>query len=971
MKWAGALLLALFLYESAFALDPAKAVTQYGHDLWQVEEGLPNSAVYAIAQSSNGYLWAGTQGGLARFDGVRFSVFDKGNTPAITDWIWSIKPDRDGSLWVGTFGGLVHVRDQKFTLYTTADGLVDNHILALCVDHQGSVWIGTARGVSRFQNGRFENYVAADGLSNNAIVAIAEDRNNRLWIGASNGLNLFQDGKFINYGTRDWLADNTIIALLAGRDGALWIGTNGGLSRLRDGVFSSFTTKDGLANNVVDCLLEDKDGNLWVGTYGGGVSRLNTRGFATYTVKDGLSAKIVRSFYEDREGNLWIGTDAGLERMKDTKLTTFSSQEGLPDDVVHCVMEDRQGALWVGTENGLCRIDQGKVTAFDALSGYSVYSLALAGQNQFWIGMQEGGAALLEGEQLTKFSMKDGLMSESIMSVFEDDLGNVLLGPYRGGLNLYRAGKFSVFKSIVEIPKTANSLLQDHAGTLWVGTNSGGLIGVGNDRARRIYTSRDGLASDTIYVLRESPPGCLWIGSAGGLTLLRNKRFVNFGQREGLPDSVIYSILEDDRQNFWMGCNKGIFRVSRKQFLDFADGKSRSLDVALFGKDDGMKTRECAGGAQPAAWRARDGRLWFSTTKGVVQIDPERLLANRIVPPVVLEDVLYDDQPANRLEDRLILPPGKGNLEFHYTALSLTDPKKVRFKYRLEGFDGDWVDAGARRTAYYTRIPPGKYFFQVIAANNDGVWNTVGDRIAIDLRPHFYQTRFFYGLCAMALVLLGWALYRYRVMQLRARFHAVLEERTRISRELHDSVNQGLTGVSVQLEAILQSPQSSSISKHLQNAAHMVRATLAESRRLIQDLRPAALAHSDLDRALSEMAHQLAGAAGIQASVTIEGQARTLPEPVANHLFRIAQEAVSNAVKHSGAKTLSLKLIYESDQVCMIVRDDGAGFDPEKQPPTGHFGLIGMRERIEALGGSLEIQSKPGEGTQIEVSLRY
>lgn len=969
MKWVGALLLLILFHGAASALDPTKAVTQYGHDLWQVEEGLPNSAVYAIAQSTSGYLWAGTQGGLARFDGARFTIFDKGNTPAITDFIWSIKPDRDGSLWVGTFGGLVHVRDRKFTLYTTADGLVHNHILALCVDHQGSVWIGTAQGLSRFRGGSFKNYTTTDGLSSNAVVALAEDSKNQLWIGTSNGLNLFQNGKFTAYGTRDGLVDNTIISLFASRDGTLWIGTSGGLSRWRDGAFASFTTKDGLANNVVDCLLEDKDGNLWIGTFGGGVSRLNASGFTTYTVKDGLSAKIVRSFFEDREGNLWAGTDAGLERFKDTKFTTISSQEGLPDDVVHCVIEDRKGTVWVGTENGLCRIDHGKVTPFTSLQGYPVYSLALAGQDELWIGMQDGGAGLLKGGKLTKFSVKDGLLSESIFSIFEDRRGNVFLGPFRGGLNLYDSGKFRTLKSTADVPKSANSLFEDHAGTLWVGTNSGGLVAFDAGGARRVYTMKDGLSSDTIYALHEAPEGSLWIGTAGGLTLLRNKRFVNFGQREGLPDSVIYTLLEDDHQNFWMGCNKGVFRVSRTQLLAYADGQARSFDIALFGKEDGMKTRECAGGTQSAAWKARDGKLWFSTTKGVVQIDPEHLLTNRMIPPVVLEDVLSDDQLANRLHDNLILPPGKGNLEFHYTALCLTDAKKVRFKYRLDGFDGDWVDAGGRRTAFYTKIPPGKYRFRVIAANNDGIWNTSGDGIAIDLRPHFYQTLFFYGLCGLALGLIGWSLYRYRVMQLRARFQAVLEERMRISRELHDSVNQGLTGVSVQLEAILQSPQSSSISKHLQNAAHMVRATLAESRRLIQDLRPAALAHSGLDRALTEMIHQLSGTTSIQTSVSVQGTARPLPEPVANHLFRIAQEATSNAMKHSGAKTLSLELIYEAEQIRMIVRDDGKGFDPERQPPTGHFGLIGMRERIESLGGSLQIGSKPDEGTRIEVSL--
>jgi ligand-binding sensor domain-containing protein/signal transduction histidine kinase len=771
--------------QQADGLDPRKAMTQYVHDVWQTENGLPQNSVLDVLQTRDGYLWLGTRGGLVRFDGVRFTAFDKENTPALGDNdIRALLEDREGSLWIGTYsGGLSRLKDGKFTTYTTEHGLAHDQVRALYEDREGSLWIGTyGGGLSRLKDGKFTTYTTKDGLADDKVRPILQDREGSLWIGTyGGGLSRLKDGKFTTYTTRDGLPSNIVFALLEDHDGGLWIGTyGGGLSWLKDGKFTTYTTRDGLADDRINSLYQDRLGTLWIGTYGGGLSRLTGEGFSTFSTRNGLSDDMVFPIYRDVEGSLWIGTyGGGLNRLKDGTFTTYGTKEGLSSSIVYSIYEDADGPIWLGTEGGgLNRLKDGKVTAYttrDGLSSDNVVSVYRDREGSLWAGTFGGGLNRLQGGRFTAFHMNDGLASEQVFALYGDREGNLWIGT-SDVLNRYRDGKFTTYGSGEGLVGTGvRAIHQDRTGALWVGT------GEGLHRLENGRFTRKGLEGKMVLAIHEDRDGTLWIATrANGLARLRNGKLTTFSTKEGLPDDAIFSILEDHAGNLWMSSAKGIFRVSRHALNAVAEGRSRSLGAVLYGKGDGIRGSEGVGGSQPVAWKTRDGRLWFSSHKGASVVDPARLQRNERIPPVVLEQVVVNGRPVSGAGE-IALPAGSRNLEFHYTALSLLAPEKVRFRYRLEGFDDGWVDAGTRRAAYYTNLPPGRYRFRVIASNNDGVWNRAGAAFAFRLQPHFYQTYWFYGLLGLAAVLLAVALFRLKTRHLEARqseLARLVEERT-------------------------------------------------------------------------------------------------------------------------------------------------------------------------------------------------
>jgi signal transduction histidine kinase len=481
------------------------------------------------------------------------------------------------------------------------------------------------------------------------------------------------------------------------------------------------------------------------------------------------------------------------------------------------------------------------------------------------------------------------------------------------------------------------------------------------------FTTKDGLSNDAVISLYEDSDGTLWIGTnGGGLNRMKDGKLTSYTTSNGLLDDVVYRILDDGRNNLWLSCRKGIFHLGKKDLDDFANGRIASIAPVAYGTADGMMTRECSGGGDPAGWKARDGKLWFPTIKGVAMIDPGRIKINSQPPPVVIEQIRIDDQsiaPSDRLE----LPPGTTRFDFYYTAPSFVAPEKVRFKYKLEGFDKDWIDSGTRRIAYYTNLRPGAYTFRVIASNNDGIWNQTGATFGLYLKPYFYQTYWFYAACLLGLALLAWLLYHQRVRGMRAQFGAVLAERTRIAREIHDNLAQEMSGISVQLEVVARTMPPGTATTHLDRARQQVRHGIAEARRYVWDLRSPALENHDLPTALSETARRLTNETAIQAQVEVNGAFRPLPRLVEDNLLRIGQEAVNNAVKHAEAQRIFINLVFDARRVQLSVRDDGRGFDHQlsENGRHGHFGLIGMRERAAQIGGTLSIHSIEGSGTEV------
>jgi signal transduction histidine kinase len=540
------------------------------------------------------------------------------------------------------------------------------------------------------------------------------------------------------------------------------------------------------------------------------------------------------------------------------------------------------------------------------------------------------------------------------------------------GLNLFDGKNFTVFTTRDGLSNDSVwALLEDRAGDLWIGTDGGGLNRF-RDGAFYAYKSGDGFSSDIVLSLYEDRAGDLWIGTSGGLSRYRNGQFTSYTTREGLFDDVIFQILEDDSDNLWMSCNKGVFRVSKSELNDFAEGKRKSITSVSYGTADGMSSRECNGGIQPAGWKSRDGRLWFPTIKGAVVIDPNKLRINEQPPPVTIEQVIVDGQATGPSAD-LRLEPGARRLEFHYAGLSFLSSEKVRFKHKLEGYDNEWIDAGTRREAIYNNLAPGSYVFRVVACNNDGVWNEAGASFGFYLKPRFYQTYWFYLACALAISLLVWALYRLRIRQIRARFLAVLAERNRIAREIHDTLAQGFVGIGLQLEAVkanLVDPTEAA-RQHLDLAGNLVAHSLEEAHRTVWNLRSQSLEDGPLSEALSTIMKQLTEGARIEARMKVSGAERRLPIRVETHLLRIGQEAIINAVKHARAQNIEVELRFDAESVTLRVRDDGRGFDVETAPSTneGHFGLTGMRERAKQIGGRLQINSTKGMGAEIALTV--
>lgn len=784
-----ALLFVLLLATPALALDPAKATPEYIHEVWQTDQGLPRIAVTAICQTRDGYLWLGTDDGLIRFDGVRFTPVVSRDAAALEHcFIQALYVDHEGNLWIGTEQkGLVRYRDGTFTTFTTKDGLANDTVTSIYEDREGSLWAGSDSGeggLSRLLGGNFTTfttkdglpqYMLTDGLQHNLINSIYEDRRGNLWVGSRGGLSRFDDGRFTTFTTKGWPSATTVSSIYEDRQGNLWIGEGRqGLARFSGGKLTTFTTKDGLASGGIRSICEDKDGNLWVGHWGGGLSRLKDRRVTSFTTKDGLSDDQVFSIYEDREGSLWVTTfGGGLNRFRDSRFTTFTTKEGLVNNGTFSVYEDREGRVWIGGYGGLNRYRNGAFTTFamkDGLAESTVLSIGEDREGSLWIGTILGVSRLKDG-RFTTFMVKDGLADNVVTAIHEDQQGNLWIGTFAGGLSRLRDGAFTTFTTKGGLaPGIVNSICEDRRGNLWIGTEGG--LSCFSDGGFTTFTTKDGLADNHVNWVHEDQDGSLWIATNGGLNRLMDGAFTTITTQDGLLDDSISWIDEDGRGNLWMAGSKGVSQARGSDLDAFAEGRLRSISSVVYDTADGMKSRECTGGV-----KARDGRLWITTTKGVAVIDPAHVQANTLPPPVVMEDVLVEgkllDRPA--AGPPLVLAAGTQRLELHYTATSLLVPKRVRFKVRLEGFDSDWVDAGTERTAHYTNLPPKRYTFRVIACNDDGVWNETGASFPFSVAPRFYQTWWWYLLCGLAVAGTGPAVYVVRVNRLKARERRLVE----------------------------------------------------------------------------------------------------------------------------------------------------------------------------------------------------
>jgi ligand-binding sensor domain-containing protein/signal transduction histidine kinase len=1002
----------LFIVATGFALDPHQGLRHYGYQSWQTDDGLPQNTVHAVLQTQDGFIWLATEAGLVRFDSVKFAVFTRKDTPQLgSDLIYTLMEDKSGGLWIGTSNGVTRYRDKSFQTFAISDELETGAVWSLHEDGSGTVWALTASGLARF-DGRSFRAVAGipplneasrmlDGAygdlwlatSNGlyhaewgdirrfkaagqaaAIQALALDKTGRVWAGMQNGLEVCAAEKCDAVTLpRTIPASRNVAALTVDAAGTIWIGTGAGLIRDDGTRMTAYSEQDGLPSGVVQLLFCDLEGSLWVGT-GAGIARISNGKIEAFTPKEGFSSNVVLSILEDREGNLWMGTESGgVDILRDRTFTTYTAQDGISDDHIRSVYQDRAGTVWLGTSGGgLDRKNKSGFTALTTAQGLSSnVVLAIAGDpsGDLWLGTPDG-LDRIHGGKVTVFTSADGLADDFVRSLYSDAQGSLWIGTRRG-LSQLKDGKFTTYSALDGLgSELVGSILQSRDGTLWIST-LGGLTHLDHGQFKN-YAEKNGLSNVTVTALHEDADGTLWIGTnGGGLNRWRQGIFKAIALKDAALPETIYSILEDSDGNLWMSSNQGIFRANRNDLNRFADSVASTVAVRAYGVADGMKVNEASSGGHPAAWRLADGELWFATLKGAATVDPAHLAMNHVPPLMSIEQVSVDDEP-EIVSGAVTIKPGGRRFAFEYAALSFAAPQKVRFKYRLEGFDHNWVDAGMLRTAYYTNLPPGRYTFQVMASNNDGVWSNAPASLAIRLEPYFYQTIWFYLLLVLSAALLWYGWYRWRVQQVESRFHAVLAERNRIAREIHDTLAQGLVAVSVQLQIVLRLLGSSTdaASQHLGQAQELVRSGLEDARKAIWDLRSQSADNRDLAAQLVKMADRVTTGTEIKTEVRVNGAYRALPERLEGELLRIAQEAVTNAVRHADPNRVEIQLRFAGKRMELIVEDNGRGFSGEiPSTQDGHFGLTGMKERAQQIGGSLTVSSKQGQGTRVCVEI--
>jgi ligand-binding sensor domain-containing protein/signal transduction histidine kinase len=978
-------------------LSPRKVLGRYQQQVWQDQHGLPQNGVHAITRTRDGYLWLGTVEGAARFDGVRFTVFDSNNTPEFrSNQIVAFLEDRVGDLWLGTNGGgLVRRTKDGFRLYTTQDGLADNFVSSLAEDDEGNVWIGTGAGLNRFRAGQFDVFSTREGLPSDGVQALATDGRGGLWIGTNRGVVFFKDARFTAYTGQQGPPNGAVSALCLDRAGRLWVGTlGGGLSRFEDGRF--IDSGLGRAQVRIYTLYEDREGRLWVGTDGGGLALLKDGKVSYYSAAEGLSSDSVRSIYQDAEGDMWVGTlDGGVCQLRVGRFGVYTTQDGLPQDFALAVYEDAGGSLWVGTLGGLARFKDGSVTAYttrDGLPENGGSSITEDRAGNLWANVR-GKLARFRDGRFTVQPIENGqAFNHRVSAVLGDRAGNLWIATRGSGLNLYREGRFTLYTTRDGLADNDTlSLYEDRQGAIWVGTRTGGISRFKDGRFST-WTTKDGLANFHVLSFYEDRWGSMWIGtSEGGLSRFRDGKFSTISVKDGLYDNLAFQILsdtEDDSGYLWFSCNKGIYRVSLQDLNDFAEGRTRRVNSYAYGVADGMLSREC-NGASPAGWKTRDGRLWFPTIKGVVMIDPRRHHTES--PLVAIEQAVLDREV---LPDResVRIRPGQGNLEIHYTGLNWQRPQQIKFKYQLVGLDEDWVDAGTRRTAYYPHLPPGEYTFKVIADNGEGVWNMEGKSLRITVLPPFYRTWWFITLAAFSVAGLVGLAWKYRVAQLtraqaaqQAFSRQLIEsqegERKRIAAELHDSLGQTLLiiknraflGIRVTENGGSASPQLETANEQFDEISGAAAEAINEVRAIAYHLRPSQLERLGLTTSIEEMIEQVADASGIRFDCEIAPLDRVFSSESEINFYRIVQESLNNIVKHSDASEVSIRIRNEARGVELMIQDNGKGFEPNAARSNGPrkpgFGLTSIAERARILGGNHQIESVPGRGTTVLVKI--
>jgi len=977
---------------NAFALNPSLDVSQYAHTSWRIRDGFTKGSIRGIAQTPDGYLWLGTEFGLLRFDGVRIVPWQPPTDQHLPDnFIWSLLAARDGTLWIGTSKGLASWKDGKLTEYPELAG---QYIFKVLEDREGTIWVGgmgvPTGSLSAIRNGSVQRY-GADGALSRGVISLYEDSRGNLWAGVETGLWRWKPGPPEFYPLTG--EPNGIWILGEDREGVLLVGRKGGIHRFVDGRTESYPLPGAVGQFRARRLLRDRDGGLWIGTEDRGLVHAHKGRADVFAPSNGLSGEDAYALFEDREGTIWVATINGLDRFRDFAVATFTVNQGLSNDEVGSVLADRDGSVWLATNGGLNRWNNGQIAISRSgsakpgkLNGLNPHSLFQDNKGRIWVSTLRG-IGYLEHDRFTYVS---GVPVGNVLSIVEDTAGKLWMANEPHGLFQLLRG------SEVQLIPWAGLGHKDHAsvlaadpvqGGLWIGFFLGGIAYLRDGQVRTSYTAGDGLGEGHINYLRLDHDGTLWAATEGGLSRVKNGRVATLTSKNGLPCDAVHWAIEDDTHSFWLYTACGLVRIARTEMeawiaaVDQNAGNpeaKQTIQATVFDTSDGVRIRPSAYHYSPQVAISADGTLWFPTVGCVSVVDPRHLPFNKLPPPVNIEQITADRKTydaTSAASGQIVLPPLVRDLQIDYTALSLVAPEKILFRYMLEGRDTDWQEAGNRRQAFYTDLPPANYRFRVMACNNSGVWNETGTFLDFTIDPAYYQTNWFRILIAIAVLLVLVALNHLRVRQVerqvRAGMEGRLDERERIARDLHDTLLQSVQGLILKFHAgVRQLPSDEPVRETMEKALDHADQVLAEGRDRVRNLRASSESLSDLPAAFKRVAEETPEGRKSTFKTVVEGNVRELHPLVQEESYCVGREAIVNALTHSGGRNVEVEITYEPRQFRLRVRDDGHGIDKRTLEEGGrpdHWGMQGMRERANKIGAELKLWSGHDTGTEVEL----
>jgi len=976
-RWALNAFALMYLVSNAYGLDPNRSLSQYVREHWNTESRFPGGAVNAIAQTTDGYLWIGTDRGLFRFDGFNFmqvlfsSIVDASKVP-----ILGLLTDASGNLWVRVQGSdVLRLKNGKFESVDYGAGRPGSHVTAVSTDRNGAVLISDViQGTFRFRGENPQRLATPNMVPGSSpVISVAEASEGSLWLGTL-GAGLFLLGNDPAAAVNTGLPERKVNCLLPISKEDLWVGTDNGLYRWNGKDFCRMALPYRLGNVQVLSLLRDRDSNVWVGT-ARGLLRINANGISFSEEKDLGGSGAINALFEDREGNVWVGGGRGFGRIRDTVFMTYSSATDSRFERAGPIYVDAAGRTWFAPgQGGLYTLKDGHIQPVSTTlpANDVVYSITGRG-DEMWIGRQRGGLTRLQvrnGSVTSQtYTNADGLAQNSVFVVLKSRDGSVWAGTLSGGVSRFQNGRFTTYTAASGLAaNTVSSILEARDGTMWFAT-SNGLSSLSNGQWKT-YRKRDGFPSASINCLFEDSSGTLWGGTSAGLAFLVSGNI----QVPSLPDVLrepIFGMTEDKNGWLWIATSNHVLQVARDKLLQ---GNVEPGDIREYSAADGLPNNEGVNRSR-SVLRDSEGRIWISLKGGLSVVDPSHLATSW--PPAIphVEAVTADGVAINPIDSTRI-PAARKRITFAYTALSLAVPERIRFRYFLEGFDHQWSEPNAVREAVYTNLGPGMYRFRLLASNSYGEWNGSESVVAFEVEPAFWQTWWFRTTLPLLMACIVLVLYRLHLhrltRELNMRFEERLDERTRIAQDLHDTLLQGLISASMQLHVVAdQMPADSAAKPKLSRLLELMRRVIEEGRNAVGGLRLPQRGLLDLGEAFSQIQKEFVGHDEAEFHVIVEGTPRPLHPFIRDEIYRIGREALTNAFRHSRAKTIEVELEYATDELRVLVRDSGIGFDPKvlQFGRDGHWGLSGMRERAKRIDARLRVLTRLAAGTEVELTV--